>query len=450
MFKGFILLILLVPLSLSASDRRYESWVLKTDLWGNTTYQALELTFDGQDVTGQLDGDPLSGQLRDGKLRFVVTNSDKSSATYGGELVEDTISGIADMPDTNHADTRISHPFTANRILPRPAGSPKRYVFKPTDYSNEFTPHRKPVLTIWPGDTVATTTIDSGGVDAQGITRALFGNPQTGPFYIATAAPGDTLVVQIKRLRLNRTYADSLDGIVARALTTGLAAKADDLGKPVRWTLDTERGTASPEAPSGRLKALKVPLRPMLGGLAVAPGFGSAPISTGDTGRFGGNMDFNEIVEGNTVYLPVFQPGALLYLGDAHALQGDGETSQYALETSMDVEFSVEVLRGTPIAMPRVESPTQIMTLGQAGSLDDALRMATAGMTQWLEQDYGLTLSESAQVLGSSVKFVVANLAGRSVGVAAKLDKSILAGLRKLPADPSNDAHNPSAAGNSR
>ena len=163
----------------------------------------------------------------------------------------------------------------------------------------------------------------------------------------------------------------------------------------------------------------------MLGGLALAPGDGP-PVSTGDTGRFGGNMDFNEVVEGNPVYLPVQQPGALLYLGDAHALQGDGETSQYALETSMDVEFTVELIKGKAIAMPRVESPTQIMALGQAGSLDDALRAATSGMLQWLQQDYGLSLSESAQVLGSAVKYSVANLAGRSVGVAAKLDKSLL------------------------
>jgi DNA gyrase subunit A len=93
------------------------------------------------------------------------------------------------------------------------------------------------------------------------------------------------------------------------------------------------------------LRHFEVPLQPMLGGLAVAPPFGMAPVSTGDTGRFGGNMDFNEVVEGATVYLPVYQPGALLYLGDAHARQGDGETSQYALETSMDVEFRIDVVR---------------------------------------------------------------------------------------------------------
>ncbi|MER2022521.1 MAG: acetamidase/formamidase family protein [Stenotrophomonas sp.] len=326
------------------------------------------------------------------------------------------------------------HPFSARRLPERPAGGPRQHDFVPTSYSNEFSPHRAPVLTIWPGDSVRTTTLDSGGVDAKGQTRALFGNPQTGPFYVMEAEPGDVLAIHIKRLRLNRDYADSLDSIVGRALTPALAAKATALDKPVRWTLDRERGRARPEAATGKLKDFWVPVRPMLGGLAVAPGFGNAPISTGDTGRFGGNMDFNEIREGATVYLPVSQPGALLYLGDAHALQGDGETSQYALETSMDVDFSVEVIKSRAQSAPRVESATQLMVLGQAGSLDEALRAATAGMAQWLEQDYGLSLSETAQVLGSSVSFVVANLAGRSVGVAAKLDKSLLQQVERAPA----------------
>ncbi len=133
----------------------------------------------------------------------------------------------------------------------------------------------------------------------------------------------------------------------------------------MRWKLDVKRGTAAPEDASV-LRGFSVPVRPMLGGLALAPGFGAAPLSTGDTGRSGGNMDFNEVVEGNTVYLPIQRPGALLYLGHAHALQ---------------------------------------------------------------EQDYKLSLSECAQVLGTSVRYSVANLAGRSVGVAAKIDKSVLSPL---------------------
>ncbi len=98
----------------------------------------------------------------------------------------------------------------------------------------------------------------------------------------------------------------------------------------------------------------------------------------------------------------------------------------------MDVEITVDVVHGRSPLTPRVESPTHTMALGQAGSLDDAFRAATTGLTQWLEQDYGLNLSQSAQVLGSSVQYVVANLAGRSVGIAAKLEKSRLAGLAPI------------------
>jgi acetamidase/formamidase len=408
-----------------------EHWVVKTDFWGNALYQPLRLRRDGGRLSGEFDGNPIEGSLDGDAVHFAVTDGRGLSYDYVGKRDGHLLRGNADCPDTNRPTARVTRSFSARLIPPRPAGPPRRHEFKPTDYSNEFSPHRDPVLTIWPGDTVHTTTVDSGGVDEDGVTRALFGNPQTGPFYVGTAAAGDTLAIRIKRLRLNRDYADSLDDIVGRARGTGLAARAGGLGKPVRWKLDPERGIASPENATSRLKGFTAPLRPMLGGLAVAPGFGSPPVSTGDTGRFGGNMDFNEVVEGNTVYLPVSQPGALLYLGDAHALQGDGETSQFALETSMDVEFTVDLLRGKSIATPRVESSTHIMALGQAGSLDDALRAATGGLTQWLEQDYGLTLSESAQVLGSSVQYVVANLAGRNVGIAAKLEKKRLAGLSR-------------------
>jgi amidase len=242
------------------------------------------------------------------------------------------------------------------------------------------------------------------------------------------------VIVHIKRLRLNRDWADSLDTIVGRALGSSLVPEAKALGKAVRWRLDRAAGHATPEGATGAFKDLRVPLRPMLGGLALASGFGAPPLSTGDTGRAGGNMDFPEIVDGNNVYLPVLQPGGLLYLGDAHARQGDGETSQYALETSMDVEFSVELIKRKSVPMPRVESPTELMVLGQAGSLDEALKQASTGLIQWLRQDYGLSLSEAAQVMGVAVRFTVPNLAGRSVGVAAKIDKALLPARLAPPA----------------
>jgi len=127
------------------------------------------------------------------------------------------------------------------------------------------------------------------------------------------------------------------------------------------------------------------------------------------------------------VYLPVSQPGALLYVGDGHAVQGDGELNGNALETSMEVEFTVDVVKGKSISTPRVESATHIMAVGLAGSLDDALRTATSGLGQWLEQDYGLAPPELAMVLGSSVEYAIAEVADRNAGIAAKLRKDRLA-----------------------
>lgn len=408
-----------------------ETWIVRTDLWGNPAFSTLILDREQDVISGEIDGDRVVGSQEAHKVRFVATDADAKSSHYSALITGDRMAGDVEAPDTNNAKLRASHGFTAWRLGKRPVG-PRTIAYKPSDYSNTFNADRAPVLVIWPGDTVHTTTIDSGGVDEQGITRALFGNPQTGPFFVAGAGPGDTLIVRLKRVRLNRDYADSLDTIVGRALGSNLIPSASDLGKPVRWKLDMAAGRASPAEATGALARYSVPVKPMLGGLAVAPGFGMPPVSTGDTGRFGGNMDFNEVVEGNVVYLPVQQPGALLYLGDAHALQGDGETSQYALETSMDVTFTVGLIKGKAINMPRVESPKQIMVLGQAGSLDDALKAASTGMIQWLQQDYDMTLSQAAQVLGSAMQYSVANLAGRSVGVAAKIDKSLLPPARHV------------------
>lgn len=403
-----------------------ETWIVRTDLWGNPAFSTLTLEREGDRLSGTLDGDKIDGLVRGKNLSLRSVDASGNKTQFSARLDGGHMAGTADFPDTNDAKARARHGFTAWRVPDRPAGAARIYDFAPGDYSNSWSADRAPVLVLWPGDSVRTKVIDSGGVDEKGVTRALFGNPQVGPFFVAGAAPGDTLVVHLRKLTLNRDYADSLDLLVGRALGASLAGQAAGLGKPVRWTLDRTRGLARPAHADGALKDFAVPVRPMLGGLGVAPGFGMPPISTGDTGAFGGNMDFPDVAAGNDVYLPVQQPGALLYMGDAHALQGDGETSQYALETSMDVEFSVDLIKGKAINMPRVESPTQIIALGQAGSLDEALRSATTGLTRWLMQDYGLTLSQVAQLLGVAIKYDVPNLAGRSVGVAARIDKAIL------------------------
>jgi acetamidase/formamidase len=313
----------------------------------------------------------------------------------------------------------------------RHSGPPQRHEFTPTIFYRQFSATNKPVLTVSPGDTIHTTTVDAGGKDEKGVTRVLGGNPETGPFYVKTASPGDTLVVHLTRLRLNRDFAESDDYVVGRALDSGLAVKMKDMGKTIRWHLDTQRGVATPEQPAEHLKQYTVPLRPMLGCVAVAPGSAQAAPGTGDSGRWGGNMDLNEIVEGATIYLPVNVPGALLYVGDGHAAQGDGELNGNALETSMDVEFTVDVIPAKSVRGPRVESATHIMAMGLSGSLDDAMREATANMAQWLTDEYKLTPSEVAQVLGTSAEYKVSEVADRNAGMVLRINKE-----RLLPLAP--------------
>lgn len=423
------LIVGLLLLSASPVWAEPQTWVLSVDRWGNAERSTLILEGEGAALSGRLNDLTVEGRRDGDRLVFTAVDSDGGRYRFDASQTGDVLSGWADYPDTNLPDARARHAFTA-RQLEIPTGPPQRRTYDPETFSNAFTAERAPVMVIRPGDVIATRTIDSGGVDEHGRTVALYGNPQTGPFFIVGADPGDVLAIHIRKLALNRDYADSLDGITSSAMPLGLAARSAGLGQRVRWLLDRVAGTARLEnAPPG-LKNYVVPVRPMLGGVGVAPDFGFAPLSAGDTGRFGGNMDFNQIGEGATLYLPVYQPGALLFLGDGHALQGDGETTQWALETSLDVEFSVEVLSARTLSSPRLETADAITVIGQSSSLDEAVRAATGSMVQWLEQDYGLSVSEASLILGTAAQYRVATLAGRNAGMALSLDK---ARLRDLP-----------------
>ena len=412
-----------------SAHARDDVWLLSIDRWGNAEYRTLGLSEAGTRVTGTFQNAAVHGNRDGERLAFTAGDPTDGGYRFEGRTRDGAIEGRIEYPDTNDPRQRVWHAVHGRLLEVPPAGAGVRR-FEPQVFSNAFTADAAPALVISPGEVIATSTIDSGGVDRNGKTRALYGNPQTGPFYIWGAQPGDVLAVTLRKLRLNRDYADSLDGFTPRAASLGMAGRMGALGKRVRWKLDRNAGTATLEDAPPALQGYEVPVRAMLGGIGVAPDFGFAPFSAGDTGRFGGNMDYNGIVEGATVYLPVYQPGALLYLGDGHALQGDGETTQWALETSLDVEFSVELLPSRPLATPRIESADAIATLGQAGSLDEAVRLATAGMVQWLAQDYGLDDRESSLVIGTAAELRIATLAGRNAGVALRLSKDKLRMLR--------------------
>jgi amidase len=436
----WLLVLCAVAIGADAQDTRVDgSWLLTADVYGTPAHDRLVLTSDGGKLSGTDGQSTLEGTI-DGKQIHFISKNDRSSDDYIGTVSGDTMSGtfVHTEKDDPRPDTLK---WTARRLPTRPAGPPRRHDFRPTTFEREFSSRITPVLTVWPGDTVHTTTVDAGGADDQGVTRVLGGNPQTGPFYVENAMPGDVLAVRFDRIRLNRDYAVSDDAVVGRAMGPQFAVKMKDVGKTVRWRLDREKGVATSESPGEHLAAFTVPLRPMLGCVAVAPGFGAAPFPTGDSGRFGGNMDLNEIVEGVTVYLPVSQPGALLYIGDGHAAQGDGELNGNALETSMEVEFTLDVIQSKRIMAPRIESATGLMAIGLGGSLEDALRQSVASIAQWLEQDYELTPSEIAQVLGTSLRLRINEVADRNAGVTATLEKAALRPLAKVAGRSKTPTH---------
>ena len=183
------------------------------------------------------------------------------------------------------------------------------------------------------------------------------GNPETGPFYVEGVMPGDTLANKFHRIRLNRDSADSGNRIVSGELKAGYYrdAKFDS-----EWKLDREAGVEMLAKPTDRLKNFKVKLQPMLSCVGVAPPANQS-FRAGWLGSWGGNMDYNGIREGVTVYLPVYQEGALLFVGDGHALEGDGELNGDALGTSMNVAFTVDLIRGKSTQWPRFENDEYLM-----------------------------------------------------------------------------------------
>jgi len=411
------LLVVVLYATPAAAQSIAGDWAMTVSEAFGTNLTRLSLTVNGEAVTGSVTGRPLEGSYAGGTLTFKVRNATATGRLDGAELKGDLA-----FPDRTVK-------WTAVRI-PAPPASPKTHDFEPTKFELYFSSKAEPPLRIHPGDTVRTWSVDAGGVDRNGTRRSQGGNPQTGPFYVEGAMPGDTLVVRLNRVRLNRGWAQSGARVVGRALEPGTlgSVKWDD-NFAARWTLDTARGVAMLEKPTAALSKLTIPLQPMLGCIGVAPQ-GESSVRTTDSGTFGGNMDYNQLREGTTVYLPVYHPGALLFVGDGHAAQADGELTGDALETSMDIEFTVDLLRDRSFGHPLAENAEFLISIGISGSIDQALQQATSGMMRWLERDYKLTGSDAAVVLGFALKYDVVDLVGTQVSVAAKVPKAALAPLK--------------------
>jgi acetamidase/formamidase len=284
---------------------------------------------------------------------------------------------------------------------------------------------REPILRLKPGTIVETKTFSKPGDYYEG--GAWPG--EVGPFHIEGAAPGDTLVIKIIRLRPNR------DTAVSRYNPGGISGVAGDgrtrmLNDPLparafTWRLDRERMVGILDLPNSASKRIEVPLKPMLGRVAVAPA-GQEAFGGLWPGDFGGNLDASDVREGVTVYLPVFHDGALFYFGDGHALQGDGEIIGSGLETTMDVTFQFDVIKGKRIRWPRAEDDQHIMVLGSVRPLIDALRIAYVELIEWLVAEYGFEKMEAFQVASQVGEVRVANVVDPNYTVVAKFPKRLL------------------------
>lgn len=298
------------------------------------------------------------------------------------------------------------------------------HQFKPDHYYAALGTY-PPVLQVADGDSVITSTVDASGCDLEGSQVTSGPNPQTGPFYVEGAEPGDTLRVCLDKLWPNRRSGFSSTRISPNVVDPSYVAKLPTERQRGEWELDLDAGTTTLIKPVTKLGRLTLPIQPMLGCFGVAPPMNQA-ISTSTSSTHGGNMDYKRFEQGAIVHFPVFVEGALFFVGDGHAVQGDGEIAGTGIETSFDVQFTVSVLKGKQISWPRLENDTHIITIGNARPLDQALQHATTEMIIWLQEDYDLEPLAVHTLLGQCVEYEIGNVFDPAYTMACKLSKKIL------------------------
>jgi len=298
-----------------------------------------------------------------------------------------------------------------------------RHVFEPSVFYNNFGPY-EPVLYLQDGDTLVTPSLDARGWDAKGIQRAARGNPLVGPFYIEGAEPGDTLQVDIKRVWPNRDHGWAKTVVAGHVVVPEHAQSLPEV-RVGTWAVDIEKGTATLMEPETVLGQITLDLEPMLGCLGVAP-MGHQAISSATSAQHGGNMDYRGYKSGMTTYFPVFEPGALLFTGDGHATQGDGEIVGTGIEISMDIELTVHVIKDKTIRWPRGEDADYIWAAGNDRPLDGALQHATSELMAWMRSDYGLDAEAASILLGQCVDYDLGNIFDPAYTMVCKMAKRFL------------------------
>ena len=297
----------------------------------------------------------------------------------------------------------------------------KTHNYEPHVYHNVLGPV-EPVLSVKPGDRIITTTLDAHGYDSKLTKKAEKPNPMTGPFYVEGAEPGDTLLVHLESVCPNRDTGWTSSVLRPNVVEPLFVHKLPE--KEYRdWKLDLQNRAVYRLNNEGK-KTLEFSFAPMLGCIGVAPPEHQS-ISTITCGPHGGNMDYRGIGEGMTLHLPVFTEGALLFFGDGHAVQGDGEITGTGVETSFDVQCTIQLHKERAISWPRAETQHMLLTIGNASPIEKALQFAVTEMLRWLENDFAIDIERAGHMLGLAAEFDVGNIISPDCTMVCKLRKSL-------------------------
>lgn len=282
-----------------------------------------------------------------------------------------------------------------------------------------------PVATIVSGEVVEVETWDALGnvvnpnqtlEEALQRDLVLYENPITGPIYVKGAKPGDTLSIEVLDIET-----PDMGVTVVMPGFGGLEGWLHP-SPPLTKFSKIVRGKATYTLNDGR--EINIPLKPFIGTIGVSPA--SEAISTITPGRHGGNMDVPDICPGNKLYLPVEVEGALVGVGDVHAVQGDGEICGTAIEIPSIVTMKIDLIKNKKINWPRIESPDEIMTICSAKPLEDAVRLAFLELIRWLEEDYSIERYDAYMFLSLAAKMRLAQIVDPLFTIVAKLPKTLL------------------------
>lgn len=345
-----------------------------------------------------------------------------AAVTQAGEVATNQASGDAERGSPRPLLTTVPGDDPVLRWIPR--HEDLVYTFGGAAPRQRIKPNTR--IVTWTEDCFDGTVKTAADLPSK-VMPAGHDNPQTGPFYVEGAEPGDTVAVHIRTLEPARAYGVSSfsPGFGALVGTDQTAMLGPDFPETTwRYDVDAALGTARSTSRDGK-HSWDIPLAPFLGCLGVAPAGGETR-TTLVPGNFGGNMDCPEVRAGNTVFLGVNAPGALVSFGDGHYAMGDGEIMGAAIEGAMNVDVYVQLIKNVATPVPRIENADEIMFVGTGRPLEDAARVAFKAMVEWVQHATQMTELDSYQFVSQNARAPIIQIVDPQYTVLVKIAKGRL------------------------